>query len=169
MDEGLRLSTLFDKAVTCSLDGAAPPRPEWSTLHGDRSRPLKPLPARPHAPEADGPRELRHPNGRLARAWHISRGVLHGPYSEWTEPGQVCLEAEWLEGRPHADFERWWPCGIPMVRGSFSHGKPVGTWTITNAEGIVLYSGPWRGTLRSWLPAPFADAVVPPKRPLSGR
>ena len=164
----MRLSTPRDDDPQRLSDVRSPPRPEWATLEGEASRPLVPsLRVTPAAPD-DGLVEERHANGQLAGAWYFADGVLNGPFSTWHDTGMPEIEAEWSTGRPHQLFVRWWPTGEEMVRGRFEHGEPVGRWSVSDAEGAAVYSGPWRNTLKSWLPRIFAESV-PHRRPARGR
>ncbi len=118
--------------------------------------------APPRVPRANGPVTDFFPDGRRAAEWQYANGTRHGPAATWYPTGEPDSEGEWCEGLPHRLFFRWWPNGKLMVQGELDFGRAIGDWLVSDTEGATVFAGPWRSTLGSWLPRPYANVVTTP-------
>src|SRR5262249_10207360 len=66
-----------------------------------------------------------------------------GPFARFHPNGRIAEEGEWIDGRPHRAYCRWWPNGQRRIAGAFHHGEPVGRWRAWHPDGALLYEGSW--------------------------
>jgi antitoxin component YwqK of YwqJK toxin-antitoxin module len=50
-------------------------------------------------------------------------GLSHGLIREWTEEGQLTLQATYKDGKLDGHYQSWWDDGIPKEDGFYVHGR----------------------------------------------
>lgn len=94
-------------------------------------------------------------DGVLLREGGFSAGLLHGEGREYTAGGALRYEGQFRRGVYHGQGALYDTLlGVPLYRGAFMDGKPMGTGSIYHPSGQLLYTGQVYGA------SPRADAFL---------